>query len=49
MLMMFKDYGYKLNSYRQCIEKLPIESGEAPPVKGQNKVDFVLNKERALY
>jgi hypothetical protein len=39
----------KLKYYRQCIEKLLLESGEDPPINGQIEVEFVFDKERDRY
>ena len=39
----------KLEYYRQCIEKLLLESGEDPPVNGEIEVEFVFDKERDRY
>jgi hypothetical protein len=47
--MLFKDYGHKLDFYRQCIEKLLLESGEDPPINRQIEVEFVFDKERDRY
>ncbi|MEG3897543.1 MULTISPECIES: XisI protein [unclassified Microcoleus] len=39
----------RLDYYRQCIEKLLLESGQDPPINGQIEVEFIFDKERDRY